>query len=384
MATFAAMAGADGIDVRVLAAPEIHRDGSGFDERLAAPWGRILAHVRFGSPCLPRILKRAANVVVLAEDVTIPVRLGRHPFAAGAALPAGVGAALSYDASTPIPERIGAGPVPRMVLPPEFTAFPQGDKAGEGQPQLDRIVLQSCATFSKAYWLRGEIPKAKGEGVAAKIGRIAVLLPWNLGAPGSSVPDLLQRVSLLAAQNRFPLTVVVLPYNDVPGGLAILEEVAAALCALHDVGPTKLSTIVLARTAFIEDSLTLVALCKRVWIDTNDPEWRWTLRRAMACGLPANFISALPANLAERYDPGVFTPDELVTRQTDNRFGRLFWQTRVLSLRRLALLAESILSDADMPCRPGLPLETPMIGSMTEKRRTVRELLQQIGFVDHG
>jgi hypothetical protein len=308
-------------------------------------------------------------MVVLAEDTTIPARLGRHPFAAGAGLPPSVNAVLLYDRATPVPQRLGLGRVPAVVLPLDFAST---GVAGAAEDTLSSgTTLQSCADYRCAAWSRSETPGRSIEADEALAGRAAVLLPWNLGAPGSLVPDVLRKVALLAAQDRFPLTVVVLPYNDVPGSLALLEEVATSCAEPQVASPA----ILLARAGSIRESLALLRLCRRAWIDTADPEWRWTLRRIAACGLGINFISGVPQDAVVGYEPGPFEPDELMTRQSNGRAGLLFWRTRVLSLRRLSGLADAVEQGRDVPFRP-----SSSEWSGRSDRPTLQELLQRVQF----
>jgi hypothetical protein len=153
---------------------------------------------------------------------------------------------------------------------------------------------------------------------------------------------LLRKVALLQLQKRFTQTVVVLPYNDVPGGIAALGE-AARLCA---VAGGEERGILFARGHTIAAGMQLVGVCERGLIDATDPEWRFTATRLMRLGLPVVFVSAPPEGIAA---PAI-GPDEtlLVTA------GPQAWRARAFSARRLAELSAAIAGGRDDALR-GLP-----------------------------
>ncbi len=335
------------IETRFLTAPEIFSESEVSQATLGRPAHRAVVHLRFGTPRRPRLLKQAINVVVLAEDTSIPLNLGHHPFATGAMLPSEVAAAFVYELRSPALHRPDNSLVSQTLLSRALAEF-AGNHHNEPQSWT---AMQSCESLDEEHWHRWITPPEQIQSGSSSIvsdPSRTILLPWNLSAPGSLVPNILQKASILLMQNRFPLNLIVFPYNDLPGSPRRIAEVAKS-CA--DVISHKLrcKQIAFVRTPSSHGALSTVRLCHRAWIDRIDPEWSWTSLCLQQHGLITSFISTLPSQLLECDLAHPVSPDESVAYHSQKGDGLLFWRARVMSLRGLRDLAKLIARGAVVP-----------------------------------
>ncbi len=372
MAGVAAQAGRDGVPVFGLAAPEIFPNLaamfrlSGATSASAAP-----IHLRFGTPRMPRLLKGAVNMAVLAESAPPQPELGMHPFASGTVLPHGTARIVAYDTPLAAPVRVGGGAIPLVTLPVELAeADMLGIARAEAVPPTD-VLLQTAADFAPADWAR-----RPGDGrarpvpalTARAIDESGVLVPWNLAHPGSVVPDLLAKVQMLAAQGRFRPILLVVPYNDVPVGLPALAREAAA-CRQRQT-KARVPALLFARGRTLAAGMHLAGVCRRAWIDGTDPEWAWTAGRLRRLGLRLNLIAAEAVG-APAYD---LAPDELLVTQVPSPYGPLAFRGRILSVRRLEALAAAAGTE---------PAWTPPVPAAA-KRTKLADILLQGGALANG
>ena len=79
----------------------------------------------------------------------------------------------------------------------------------------------------------------------------------------------------------------------------------------------------------------LLDLARVAWVDGNDPEHEWTMRRLAACGL---FPMLLGAGMQAEASAVSIEADDAVTIEAETRFGLLHFHARLPSLRALRTL----------------------------------------------
>lgn len=332
--------------------PEMFADPDSLHHALrlaGGPPGARPVHLRFGGVRAARVLKGFRNGCVVAEAAEpLPLSASHHPFASGMVLPAAIGRLYVYGPEMRRPRGIGGAAIPASRLPANcITAdLPTGTGLTvPGKLAKAGLDLVSLADFRSLPWAAGPVRARTAPALLAAGG--GVLLPWNMDHPGSIVPDLLIRLSRLAAQADAPLPNIVLaPFNYV-GQTGIIRRLVARLReAAHDADAF-MAAVFLVRVASLDAIPALTGLTPVAWVDGNDPEAWWTLARLRHCGLPSILID--PHTGSGDHELRV-AADEAVWVEAETRFGVMTVAARLPSLRALpGLLALSASRGAGKP-----------------------------------
>jgi hypothetical protein len=348
-----------------LPAPEII-DAPASRAALAAALGRPLpslrrlVHLRFGPARTARVLKGARNAHAMAEDhVTPPAETSPHPFASGLVLPAAVGRVLYYEPGQ-VPPRTAMGAELHGALLPPAAATADIDLAR-------RLIGRDTALTSAGLQIVGfaDYTAAQFEDAVPAIGSPIpdgdlVLIPWNLQHAGSILPEILVRLARVATTLPPSLRLVLFPFNEAGRNLpAIAHLIDRVRDAAGEDAPAMLARCFVARLGAISALAALLLRFGAAWVDGNDPEHRWTLRRTAALGLPTLLIDTRPsiplpdrcAALTER-----IPADEPMRLEAMTRVGRLVARVHALSWRGLAILVAR--TEARL-LRPDLPEPAP-------------------------
>ncbi len=318
-----------------------------------------ITHFRFGPVRAPRLLKGAANVAIIAEIQKPTISLGQHPFASGKVVPNDIALICVYQPCGDVFTRVNgqaatATNLPNHLsfidLPPETNiavVLPPHANLAIGMPAL----VQSCVDFDISAWQRSKSKVMAHEGADDSISQLLascrrpiILVPWNLAHSCSPLPSLFEKAQLLAIQDRFPVTLLVLPYNDVPWGLPDLVNTIAACSRLRSAAPNHPHVLLFGRGKTLDAGLALAALCDSAWVEQSDPECEWTANRLRRIGMRVTFIPDAPGENATLDSD--FTSDQIEWRQRLSPFGRLAWRSETLSIRRLAQLAATVAATA--------------------------------------
>jgi hypothetical protein len=93
-------------------------------------------------------------------------------------------------------------------------------------------------------------------------------------------------------------------------------------------------SVFVGRLSSLASLPALRRLARVAWVDRNDPEYDWTMRRLAACGI----------------EPMLLPADDALTVSAETRFGLLHFDTKLPSVRTLRKIIEEV--------RPGaLPLD---------------------------
>jgi len=310
-----------------------------WDATGAAPADGGIVHLRFGGTRNARVLKGARNGLVLAEDHEAPpLTASRHPFASGLVLPAHIRRVFAYRRRVTRPVALGSEATPMTPLPVacisadlERRGGARGRAAG-----TDGLEIVSLAEFRSLAWAAGPVRERSAD-LAASVGsrrRVPfVLLPWNLNHAGSAVPTLIERTLNLQSPARPALRLLVLPFNY-PGQTGLIRRMIRHVRATTDGGAKALHGVFVGRLSALASLPALRRLARVAWVDGNDPEYDWTMRRLAACGI----------------EPVLLPADDALTVSAETRFGLLHFDTRLPSVRILRRIIEEV--------RPGaLPLD---------------------------
>lgn len=376
LAAFVAAAASANLRCFVLPAPELFSSAESFarlHQRLGGrPVQQRLLHARFGPVRDIRLLQTAWNFAVTAEDHrSPPVSLGRHPFGSGTRVPAALRHLLVYAAEQRRPSLISGAEVAHTVLPGTFTfadlvpAVPglATATAPTGR-QAPGLQVQSFAEFSSCAdsgpWrpacsfppfppsadlhrllLTGSNDRPGDPGL--------VMLPWNLAYAGSIVPDLMVKLATASRRGGLPCRIALFPFNLDSGGIARLRELILR-CREAAGGASWIEhRCFVARCVDPADATALAPLFPLAWIDGNDPEHGWTMRRLGAIGIRPLLLEVHGA-LAHPADAvGAIAADEPLALTVRDRFGQQIYHAGTLSARRLAELVA--LTEAH-PVRP--------------------------------
>ncbi len=374
----------------IVPAPEIFSTGLSF-ERLLEPLGAQVAethrflHVRFGMVRHQRLLKGLANVAVVAENAwRFPVNLGRHPFACGDVLPAGCLRALRYEAPL-APLRAPDGrDIPPRKLAAECAAgdlLRAAESLADAQADHDAawhdealapaaLQVQSLHEFDPAGWSSDADSRShalstdfrrvlinKKLGAAAQRGTQLVMLPWNLAHGGSTLPALVERLARFSERGAAGITPVLFPYNVTYGVLDPLAQEVARLREACAATPILPSDIFVARLTQPRDAHALAALFPLAWIDADDPEYAFVMRRlaqiGIACAVIAPAGQPLQAGLAAAC---VVPATESLTITVDDSFGPRLYRAALPTVHALAGLVRQTM---DLAPPPDAPPPTP-------------------------
>ena len=296
-----------------------------------------LVHLRFGGTRSARVLKDARNGLVLAENHRVPpITASRHPFAGGLTVPAGVRRVFSLDPGNAVPSAIGAGPLPVTLLEGDYVA---ADLGTAHEPNAAGLDIVSLAEFRSNAWAAGPLRAASADLTtarrqAARDGAPFVLLPWNLDHPGSPVPLLIARTLRLQHRHRPAVRLVILPFNY-PGQTGLIRRLVRIVRQTVDGGGASLAQLFLARLTHPSGLPALRDLARVAWVDGNDPENDWTMRRLTACGFSPMLLGAGMAGEASTVS---IEADDAVTVEAETRFGLLHFHAKLPSLRALRTL----------------------------------------------
>lgn len=324
---------------------------------------RRAVHCRFGSARVARVMKPARNAVVMAEQVGAPpLTTSAHPLASGRVVPAAVRRGLAF-APPRVPLTTTAGRAVRTtVLPPAWLTADLARARQRAEPvraESPGLDLVSFAEFSSGPWASGPV-RATSPHLraamrdAARTGGGFVLLPWNLDDPGSVVPELLIRLAAVQDPRRPALRPCVLPFNY-PGQIGLMRRLIQRVRNAAAEPAPLLANLFVARLSRLAGLPLLLRLASIAWVDGNDPEHDWTVRRLHACGIATILLDT---GLAEA-DGRRVVADETIWVEAETRWGLLHCRSRLPSRRALpALLAETeacraaLAQPARRPARP--------------------------------
>jgi len=162
-----------------------------------------------------------------------------------------------------------------------------------------------------------------------KDGATFVLVPWTLNHPGSAVPALVERTLSLQTAAKPAVRLLLMPYNY-PGQTGLIRRVVRQVRLMPE-GPGVLRHIFVGRLSRLAALPALRAVARVAWVDGNDPEFDWTARRLLACGIAPILLAAGPDRLPR--DLIRVDADDALTVTTDTRFGLLHFHTQLPSLR---------------------------------------------------
>ncbi len=360
----------------VVPAPEIFSSPVSF-ARLLEPLGGQPArclHVRFGMACCQRLLKGLPNVAALAENAfRFPVNLGRHPFACGDVLPADCLRVLRYAPPAAALRTPDGRAVAEGRLPAECAV---GDllRAADSLDSLDHdagwhdealappaLQVQSLHEFDPAGWTSEADARShavsvdfrrvlinKKVGLAAQRGTQLVMLPWNLAHGGSTVPALLERLARFSERGAGGVVPVLFPYNVTYGVLEPLAQAAARLrdaCATAAIPP---GGMFIARLTHPRDAQALATLFPLAWIDADDPEHGFNMRRLAQLGIACASITPKQAEPPAHAAFGI-AAGEALNITLDDRFGPRLYRAALPSVHALARLVRQTLDLAAAP-----------------------------------
>ena len=296
-----------------------------------------LVHLRFGGTRSARVLKEARNALVLAENHrTPPITASRHPFASGLTVPAMMRRVLALDPHIAVPASVGGGPLPVTLLEGDYLA---ADLRHPGPPDDDALDVVSLAEFRSNVWAAGTVRAVSADLQAARLdakrdGAPFVLVPWNLDHPGSAVPALVARTLRLQHRDRPAVRLVIMPFNY-PGQTGLIRRLIRQLRQTIEGGAAALPHLFLGRLTRPEGLPALRRLARVAWVDGNDPEHDWTMRRLAAAGFAPVLLAA--DNEAR---PGTIqiAADDALTIEAETRFGLLHFHAMLPSLRALRTL----------------------------------------------
>jgi hypothetical protein len=303
----------------------------------AAPADGGIVHLRFGGTRNARVLKGARNGLVLAENhATPPLTASRHPFASGLVLPAHMRRVFAYDRQVARPVALGSKVTAMAPLPAECVSADlarRGAARGRAPANDDGLEIVSLAEFRSSAWAAGPVGERSADLAAAVGGRRRapfVLLPWNLNHAGTAVPTLIERTLNLQTVARPALRLLVLPFNY-PGQTGLIRRMIRHVRSTAEGGG---HSVFVGRLNALASLPALRRLARVAWVDGNDPEYDWTMRRLAACGI----------------EPTLLPADDALTVSAETRFGLLHFDTKLPSVRTLRKIIEEV--------RPGaLPLD---------------------------
>jgi hypothetical protein len=345
--------------------PEIFGNGRNLDRiRLLCGLpedGPRPVHLRFGGTRSARVMKDARNAMVLAENHLAPATTSsNHPFADGLTLPASMRRVYATGPLALAPVAFGGETLPVIELPPDMLVADLGGAAAPHGLEIASLAEFRSNAFAAGPLRAGSADLRAAELAAARDAGPFVLLPWNLDHPGSTVPALVARTLQLQSPDHPAIRLVLMAFNYAgPAGLIrrLIRDIREDLPS----GPAHLRTIFLARVNHLGAVPALRRLARVAWVDGNDPEHDWTLRRLAACG----FSPLLLAADAVPPPPGAtaIPADEAMTVDAETRFGTLSFRTHLPSLRALrqllpltrSLAAEPAPPPAGAPCPPPAP-----------------------------
>jgi hypothetical protein len=315
-------------------------------------------HLRFGGTRSARLMKAARNGLVLAENHAVPaITASRHPFATGLVVPAMMRRLFTYAQNVTRPAAFGGEILPAVELPPELVAA----DLTACEPCEDGLEVISFAEFRSNAFAAGPV---RGHSVdlhaameaARRDGAPFVLLPWNLDHPGSTVPALVERTLHLQDPARPAVRLLIMPFNY-PGQTGLIRKLIYQVRDEVPEGAIHLQHVFVGRLSDLGALPRLRALARVAWVDGNDPEHDWTLKRLAACGFTPLLLAADTAPPP----PGItaIATDEALTIDAETRFGLLSFLTHLPSLRALrqllpltrALGAELQTGDDDRPAQ---------------------------------
>jgi hypothetical protein len=301
-----------------------------------------LVHFRFGGTRSARVLKEARNGLVLAENHRAPpITASGHPFAGGLVLPASMRRVFAADPGIAVPVALGGAPLPLTLLQGDTVAadLRRPDRAKKDGVEKDGLDLVSLAEFRSGAWAAGPATGASAHldvalREAARDGAPFVLVPWNLDHPGSAVPALVARTLRLQPAGRPAVRLVIMPFNY-PGQTGLIRRLVRQIRQTIENGTAALPHLFLARLTKRGALPLLRRLARVAWVDGNDPEHEWTMRRLEAAGFAPILLEA-----GGDFRPGtiLIAADDVMTIAAETAFGLLHFQAKLPSLRALRTL----------------------------------------------
>jgi hypothetical protein len=296
-----------------------------------------LVHLRFGGTRSARVLKEARNALVLAEHHRAPpITASRHPFASGLVVPPTIRRILSLQPGQAIPTVLGGHRPQVTVLKGDVAA---ADLLGPKLPEGDGLDLVSLAEFRTNAWAAGPLRQASthmqaARDAAAKDRAPFVLVPWNLDDFGSAVPALVARTLRLQRQDQPAVRLVIMPFNY-PGQTGLIRRLIRQLRQSIENPAAVLPQLFLGRLTSLAALPGLRQLARVAWVDGNDPEHDWTMRRLEAAGFAPVLLAA-----GDPPRPGTIqiAADDQLTIAAETRFGLLHYHAQLPSLRALRAL----------------------------------------------
>ena len=165
---------------------------------------------------------------------------------------------------------------------------------------------------------------------ATTVEHVEALLPWNLNHAGTAVLTLIERTLNLQNETHPALRLLVLPFNY-PGQTGLIRRMIRHVRTTAEGGA---HSVFVGRLSSLASLPALRRLSRIAWVDGNDPEQDWTIRRLTACGI----------------GPMLLPADDALTVSAETRFGLLHFNSKLPSVRTLRKIIEEV--------RPGaLPLD---------------------------
>jgi hypothetical protein len=299
-----------------------------------APDGPRPVHLRFGGTRSARVLKDARNGFFLAEDHAAPaITASQHPFASGLALPSLIRRVFAFTPGLTRPHSVDGTAIPLAVLDAEIT---HADVPTGRQPPPDGgLEVVSLAEFRSASWAAGPVADESAhlrDAMAQSRAHRApfVILPWNLDHPGSAVPALVERTLRIQDPARPSVQLLILPFNY-PGQTGLIRRMVRLIKQNVEHGAAALPGVFLGRLTTLAALPLLRRLAQVAWVDGNDPEHGWTMRRLTACGITPILLASRPVPPTAGHL--AVTADDALTIQADTRFGLLHFHAALPSLR---------------------------------------------------
>ncbi len=342
MAAFAAMLRRDQIPGVVVPFPEMFSSGRSHALGLCCP-DKVQnhTHVRFGPAVEARLLKGCRNLLVSAETGPQDRMPGPHPLIDGH-VPAAFQHVFCYETDQPAPSS-RQGSIPHSVLPPGFAhadlaasdrcglmrMFATLDRFG---PAATMIAAETTSYDSGTKFRHGLRSDQRGGDRLSTI-----MLPWNVNASGSLVPDLLSTLCRFFRTGIAGLTICLCPYNEYRTIEAIFE---------HQSFPVIVARIRHATAVDVHQAFDLA------WIDRNDPDWRWTMRRLSRMGIRSILMGSAPDDSPVANVPAI-ERDGVRHAVHHDAQGDYVTRTGTLSARAITRL---ICMTRDLLARPHAPI----------------------------
>jgi hypothetical protein len=237
------------------------------------------------------------------------------------------------DPGIAVPVALGGAALPLTLLQGDTVAadLRRRGQTAKSAGEKDGLDLVSLAEFRSGAWAAGQATGASPHlevalREAARDGAPFVLVPWNLDHPGSAVPALVARTLRLQPAGQPAVRLVILPFNY-PGQTGLIRRLVRQIRQTIENGGAALPHLFLARLTKHGALPLLRRLARVAWVDGNDPENEWTMRRLEAAG----FSPIRPGTI-------LIAADDAVTLTAETAFGLLHFHAKLPSLRALRAL----------------------------------------------